>query len=500
MKQKRSITTLILSALVMLLLIMPQFDLGSSVETIPPTVTKSVSPQDVYVAGTGYGEETMVTIEVTGAGGTSTTITPLDVVFGIDSSGSMQSNDPSGLRKTAAKSFIDKMDSTRDQAGVVSWDSNIDFTFGLSNNFAAVKAQINNVDSSGGTNLNVGLNASITMLDNTKQDPAAWVIIFLTDGQGTYTPAGSGGPASVAASKGYVIYSIGLTIGCNSPLVDMANATGGKCYSSPSPANLQAIFDEIFEEIVTSTIPYDVDVTEVTQSYIIEEGSFNIAPDSQDDTTFEWDDIGSINDGDPDMSADETVTLTFTAKCSIVGDNLPVEDSGAEVCYNDNEGAFAGCVAIPQAYINCKPIPVALDIKPGSCPNALGLSKKGVLPVAILGTEFVDVTQIDPASIVLSLNDSGVGPLRWAYEDVATPFGDEPFTGKSDCDLDCTTERKDGYLDLTLKFNAQEVINLIPDHLRNHKQCLVFSVSGTLTEEFGLIPFAGEDVVSIRGE
>jgi Ca-activated chloride channel family protein len=99
------------------------------------------------------------------------------------------------------------------------------------------------------------------MLDNTKQDPAAWVIIFLTDGQGTYTPAGSGGPASVAASKGYVIYSIGLTIGCNSPLVDMANATGGKCYSSPSPANLQAIFDEIFEEIVTSTIPYDVDVT-----------------------------------------------------------------------------------------------------------------------------------------------------------------------------------------------------------------------------------------------
>jgi hypothetical protein len=302
----------------------------------------------------------------------------------------------------------------------------------------------------------------------------------------------------VAAANGYVIYSIGLGQGCVPELQDMADATGGKCYDSPEPGNLQAIFDEIYEEVVTSTIPYDVGVTEVTQSYIIEEGSFNIDPDDQDGTTFEWYDIGRYNDGDPDMSADETVTLIFAAKCSTVGDSLGVEDNGAEICYNDNEGNFAGCVDIPQAYIDCEPIPVALDIKPRSCPNPLELAKKGVLPVAILGTNNVDVTQIDPASIVLSFNGSGVGPLRWAYEDVATPYGSEPFQGKSDCDFDCTTEGPDGLMDLTLKFQAQEVISLIPEEYHVHKQCLVFSVSGQLKEEFGLIPFAGEDVVSVR--
>ena len=55
-----------------------------------------------------------MTIEVTGDGGTSTTITPMDVVFAIDSSGSMDWNDPSDLRLTAAKAFVDDMVSTRD--------------------------------------------------------------------------------------------------------------------------------------------------------------------------------------------------------------------------------------------------------------------------------------------------------------------------------------------------------------------------------------------------
>jgi hypothetical protein len=65
-------------------------------------------------------------------------------------------------------------------------------------------------------------------------------------------------------------------------------------------------------------------------------------------------------------------------------------------------------------------IEVSVDIKPMSWPNPLNVNKKGVLPVAILGTEDFDVTQIDPASILLE----GVSPLRWALEDVGTP-GDQ---------------------------------------------------------------------------
>jgi hypothetical protein len=174
---------------------------------------------------------------------TSTSPKPMDVIFALDSSGSMGWNDPSGLRKTASKSFVDKMDSLQDTAGVVSWDGDVDFTYGLSDDFPTVKSWIDLVDSSGGTNLDVGLNASIGRLDSGKQPGASWVIIMLSNGEGTY----SGGPTADAASKGYVIYSIGL--GSNpatGPLMDMANSTGGQYYSAPTADNLQAIFDDIY--------------------------------------------------------------------------------------------------------------------------------------------------------------------------------------------------------------------------------------------------------------
>lgn len=96
-------------------------------------------------------------------------------------------------------------------------------------------------------------------------------------------------------------------------------------------------------------------------------------------------------------------------------------------------------------------IRVPFDIKPGSCPNPLNVKSKGVLPVAILGSDTLDVRDID----VASLNILGVNPIRSSYEDVATP------TDSTDCA--CTTEGPDGYEDLTLKFDRQELLAAIGD-------------------------------------
>jgi hypothetical protein len=134
-------------------------------------------------------------------------------------------------------------------------------------------------------------------------------------------------------------------------------------------------------------------------------------------------------------------------------------------------------------------INVPLDIKPTSCPNPLNVKNKGVLPVAILGTEDFDVTQVDPATIELE----GVAPLRWDWEDVATPY--EPFVGKEDCMEDCTTDGPDGFLDLTLKFYTQEVVEAIGEV--NDGDCLVLTLTGNLFEEFSGTPIIGEDVVLI---
>jgi len=131
-------------------------------------------------------------------------------------------------------------------------------------------------------------------------------------------------------------------------------------------------------------------------------------------------------------------------------------------------------------------IQVAVDIKPQSCPNPLNCKEKGVLPVAILGTSDLDVTDVDPASVRLE----GVPPLRSALEDVASPFS---FAVIEDCD-DCTTEGPDGFLDLTLKFDTQEVLAAIGIGPDDDKVCLVLTLTGELLDG---TPIVGEDVVRI---
>lgn len=332
------------------------------------TVTKTATPADIFVQGAGSPDSTQITLTVQGFGGTLTETIPIDVVFSIDSSGSMTVNDPSNLRQAAAKSFVDKLDSSRDQGGVVSWDTGVNFAFGLTQDFMALKAGIDSVDASGGTNLNVGLNAAIDMLDaNTRAGPSSKVIVFLTDGVGSYTPAGSGGPAAEAASKGYKIYSIALGGASVGPLTDMANATGGQFFNAPSASNLDAIFNAILQTIVTSTAPYDVTLVETTQDYMVNESSFSIAPDSittlpGGQTQIVWNNIAQhVGDGNNKLIASETFAVTFNASSSLAGNNLPVNYlAESRVNYTNPDGSSAS-VALPQAFVNVQGPPVAVD-------------------------------------------------------------------------------------------------------------------------------------------
>jgi hypothetical protein len=118
----------------------------------------------------------------------------------------------------------------------------------------------------------------------------------------------------------------------------------------------------------------------------------------------------------------------------------------------------------------------------------MSTSEKGVLPVAILGSGTFYVSQIDPASVELA----GVAPLRWALEDIASPY--EPFLGKEDI-YDCNEAGPDGFLDLTLKFKAQEVVAALGEV--NDGDVLLLHLTGSLLEEYGGTPIFGEDVVWI---
>lgn len=134
------------------------------------------------------------------------------------------------------------------------------------------------------------------------------------------------------------------------------------------------------------------------------------------------------------------------------------------------------------------PTAVAVDIKPQSCRNPLRVGARGVLPVAIVGTAGFDVRQVEPNSLRLE----GVTPLRSSVEDVATPFF--PFTGKRG-PFDCTDEGADGFADLTLKFDSQQVAAALGPVADG--QVRVLRVTGALRPEFGGTPIIGEDVVVI---
>jgi hypothetical protein len=107
-------------------------------------------------------------------------------------------------------------------------------------------------------------------------------------------------------------------------------------------------------------------------------------------------------------------TLTFTE--TVAAPNAtPPGDYSCTVTFIANDYPAAGA-PIGQQTVNIRvlPIPVPIDIRPTSCPNPLNTTLKGVLPVAILGMADLDVTTIDPATLLLE----GVAPLRWSYEDV----------------------------------------------------------------------------------
>jgi len=115
---------------------------------------------------------------------------------------------------------------------------------------------------------------------------------------------------------------------------------------------------------------------------------------------------------------------------------------------------------------------VPVDIKPNSCPNVINVHANGVLPIAILGTEDFDVTQID-------LDTLNIPFVRTNIEDVATPFDGVPEN-----QFTCTTDGPDGFNDLVIKISMDDIACLSDGVVG------VLGVSGELLDG---TPFFGED-------
>jgi len=202
--------------------------------------------------------------------------------------------------------------------------------------------------------------------------------------------------------------------------------------------------------------------------------------DDNDIASYLWDlDDNNSFETDAGSQAVFDVNYTYLQSLGLLVDNtynihLKVTDGEGQSDVNDTTLTI---IPIPA-------LKVIVDIKPGSCPNPVNVKSSGVLPVAILGTNDYDITTIDPTSIRLA----GVEPLRSGYEDVATPVSDI-----NDCN--CTSAGPDGFLDLTLKFKTQDIVEAIGDV--NYGDILTLKLTGVL---IGERPIEGADCILIRGK
>ncbi len=169
----------------------------------------------------------------------------LDVVFVIDSSESMLENDTDNVRKTVAKKFINRL-TDNDVAALISFNYNAITLANFTNDKTALCKAVDELDSSGGTNLAAGIYSALNLFENNgKSENRLQCIIMLTDGVGGYSATYT----SKAKNANIIIYTIGLGNDVSQTvLTDIAEGTGGNYYHVNQADELHYIFDTIAEK------------------------------------------------------------------------------------------------------------------------------------------------------------------------------------------------------------------------------------------------------------
>jgi hypothetical protein len=224
---------------------------------------------------------------------------PIDVMLTFDRSGSMAGT-PLTDAKTAARSFVDQMNVTRDKVGLFAFSDTFLLRNSLTNSFSSVKTNINALTASGNTGTRRALKESIdNVIANRNPDPkSVQAIVLETDGayniyadplaRGTgvtttggcgdgctsqhYYFTGLGGVTGVSGANRFTdqnmsryasennirVYSIsfgsGIPVGSSmwNTLETLSNATGAKHFHAATGADLLAMYTLIAGELKTS--------------------------------------------------------------------------------------------------------------------------------------------------------------------------------------------------------------------------------------------------------
>lgn len=226
---------------------------------------------------------------------------PIDVVFVVDESGSMDYSAASGDPKyeetrEAMRTFLGQLNGSRDRAALVGFYENTDrwahyyLTDGdyLTNDFSEMNDTFDGTEHDGGTNISAGVEYAERLLDLKSNDSRKKVVIVLTDGENTaydYDVDGDGWDedlddgteywADQSAESGADVYTIGFGSDPGDVdrdlLEDMTNSSGGRYYFAENGTELDQVFRDIARQVTSTKAiarpPVSVNVTTANHSY-----------------------------------------------------------------------------------------------------------------------------------------------------------------------------------------------------------------------------------------
>ena len=337
-------------------------------------------PDTVNVNGTGGDELAFVTLEVVARGSPVPEPMPIDVVFQIDSSGSMAQNDPFDARKNGVKVFLEELGrrDLGDRAAILDFDDDCAWTgpdhhldtAGHDGNpdYGDPQADVDQIDSAGSTDLACAVwDANAELIS--RGDPGhAWIEILLTDGVGG-DAASVRTAAAEARNNGIRIYTIGL-LGNGQVdellLQDVARISGGRYYPSADPASLLRIFLEIAADVngLTATDPWPAHrvsmVEAVLPPYIaVDPASFTVPGGSVETNALpDCDPVPECRSGPAlpwnvsQLSVGETWSVSFLVRCSLPGTHPLAVYPDSRVTYLNWSGGLVS-VPFPAVPITC---------------------------------------------------------------------------------------------------------------------------------------------------
>lgn len=227
---------------------------------------KIARPTELYL-----GQEVEIVLSVdgrcpqgTGGGGQA------DIVLVIDRSASQGDNGTWEPTIQAAGLFVDLIDFSRHQVGVVAFESSASLVQGLASDAAVVRAAIAGIPRPPflgfATNITAGINTAQAELASARHRPESQpVLILLSDGQHNAPFGGAPGPAAEAAkAAGTLIVTIGLGVDASASAALRAMASRPELYfPAPTGDDLAGVYREIAGAVtgggeITALAIYDV--------------------------------------------------------------------------------------------------------------------------------------------------------------------------------------------------------------------------------------------------